>query len=29
MQLFAKIRRTGIVTEPIAREGADAVTIAR
>ena len=29
MQLFAKIRRTGIVTEPISGEGADAVTIAR
>jgi Ni,Fe-hydrogenase III small subunit len=29
MRLFGKIRRTGIVTEPIAREGADAVTLAR
>ena len=29
MRLFAKIRRTGIVTEPLAGEGADAVTIAR
>jgi Ni,Fe-hydrogenase III small subunit len=29
MQLFAKIRRIGIVTEPISGEGADAVTIAR
>jgi Ni,Fe-hydrogenase III small subunit len=29
MRLFAKIRRTGIVTEPISGEGVDAVTVAR
>jgi Ni,Fe-hydrogenase III small subunit len=29
MQLFAKIRRTGIVTEPVSGEGADAITLAR
>ena len=29
MRLFAKIRRTGIVTEPLSGEGADAITVAR
>ena len=29
MRLFAKIRRTGIVTEPISGEGTDAITVAR
>jgi Ni,Fe-hydrogenase III small subunit len=29
MRLFAKIRRTGIVTEPLSSEGADAITVAR
>ncbi len=29
MQLFAKIRRTGIVTEPLSGDGADAITVAR
>jgi Ni,Fe-hydrogenase III small subunit len=29
MRLFAKIRRTGIVTEPLSGDGADAITVAR
>jgi len=29
MKLFRKIQRTGIVTEPLAAEGAEAVTLAR
>ena len=29
MRLFAKIRRIGIVTEPISGEGAEAITLAR
>jgi Ni,Fe-hydrogenase III small subunit len=29
MRLFAKIRRTGIVTEPLSGEGAEAITLAR